>query len=410
MRTFWFRSWTEAGRLSSGLWLLGVLLTLPPEGRAQPAPAAAPREDTLALRPGQTELYLDENYYSVLEDPGNRLTLSEVRSTTGAGRFRPMRGSGQPPNIQHPASTYWLRLTVRHPAALGASWFLELYDPHIGEAVFYRPQPGARAGVFDDSLSDKQLPGKLLFDSLTTGASRPFATRPHPYKNFLFDLPPQPPGRTATYYLRLRSDSRTSFRAMLHDGAGLIPEVALQYWLLGTFYGVLVIMGLYNLILFFFLNDRSHLAYALYVLSGMLLFLSEDGLGFQYLWPGLPGLNHLVSDAAPVLLLLTFATYASGFLDAASRVPALHRAGRWVVGLSAGLLVLDVAVVHSGFSFWLYLLPYGLFYYTALRAYRTGLRPARYLLLAQALVAGSLVFLILRKLGIDFYYSTLLKM
>ena len=363
-----------------GLLLLGVLLPL-----AALARAATP-EDTLAMRPGLTEVYLDDNYYSLLEDPTGRLTLAEVRGPAWATRFRRLRGSGQAPNIQHPRSTYWLRLTVRHAPIESDAWYLELYDSHIGQALFYRPRPGSTTE----------------YDSVATGATRSFATRPHPYKNFLFDLPPRP-GLTVTYYLRLHSDTRTSFRAMVHSGAGLIPELSLQYWLLGIFYGILLIMVVYNLILYFFLQESTYLLYVLYVLSGALLFLSEDGLGFQYLWPGAPGFNHFIGAAAPVLLLLTFGTYASRFLDTASRLPRLHRFGCWVLGGSAALLLLDVGVVHSGFSFWLYLLPYGLLYYAGWLAYRTGLKPARYLLLARALVTVSIIFLITRKLGIDFY-------
>jgi hypothetical protein len=362
-------------------WLLGLLLVL----LAMPGRAATP-EDTLAVHPGQAEIYLDDQYYSILEDPAGHLTIADVRSPAWAARFWRQRGSGQPPNIQRPHSAYWLRLTVRHAPIESDAWYLELYDSHIGQALFYRPRPGS----------------STEYDSVATGATRSFATRPHPYKNFLFDLPPRP-GQTVTYYLRLHSDTKTSFRAMVHSGAGLIPELSLQYWLLGIFYGILLIMVLYNLILYFFLQERTYLYYVLYVLSGALLFLSEDGLGFQYLWPGAPGLNHFIGAAAPVLLLLTFGTYASGFLDTASRMPAVHRIGRWVLGGSTALLVLDAAVVHSGFSFWLYLLPYGLLYYAGWQAWRTGLRPARYLLLAQALVAVSLIFLITRKLGIDFY-------
>ncbi len=373
------------GRARRGLLgLLGLLLLLLLLAAA-PTHAALP-EDTLTVRPGQTELYLDDNYYSVLEDSTGHLALADVRSPAWNTRFRRLRGSGQSPNMQHPHSTYWLRLTVRHPALEADAWYLELYDSHIGQAVFYRPRPGSAT----------------VYDSVATGATRSFATRPHPYKNFLFDLL-LGPGQTATYYLRLHSDTRTSFRAMVHSGAGLIPELSLQYWLLGLFYGILLIMVVYNLILHFFLRERTYLYYVLYVLSGTLLFLSEDGLGFQYLWPGAPGFNHFIGAVAPGLLLLTFGTYASGFLDTASRLPGVHRAGRWVVGGSAALLVLDAAVVHSGFSFWLYLLPYGLLYYAGWQAYHTGLRPARYLLLAQALVAISLIFLITRKLGIDFY-------
>ncbi|MGI4864313.1 MAG: 7TM diverse intracellular signaling domain-containing protein [Janthinobacterium lividum] len=364
-------------------WLARPLALLLLLGLLTQRAAAAP-EDTLLITPTHTHQFLEDRFYSVLEDPSGQLPLRVVSSPAWAGRFATLAGTGQPPNIQHTSSTYWLRLTVLPRPTLVHDWYLELYDPHINVATLYRPLGAGR------------------YDSLVTGATLPFADRAISYKNFLFGLP-QRPGQPATYYLRLHSDTRTSFRAMLHSGPRLIPELSLQYWLLGGFYGVLFIMLLYNLFLYFFLKERSYLYYVLYVLSGALLFLSEDGLGFQYLWPGSPQFNHFIGVAAPVLLLLTFGQYARTFLDTAVRLPALDRLIRWVAGLSGALLVLDAFVMHSGFSFWLYLLPYGLLYYTAFKAYRGGLQPARYLLLAQALVAGSLAFLISRKLGIDFY-------
>jgi len=352
-------------------------------------PARAAPEDTLVASPRRPAQYLENQFYSVLEDSSGRLPLRLVSSPAWAGRFATLTGTGRAPNIRHLRSTYWLRFTVRAEAGPAPDWYLELYDSHTGAATLFRPV-GAGGGP------------ALAYDSVLTGANYPFATRPLPYKNFLFDLALHQ-GRPVTYYLRLRSDSPTSFRAMLHSGPGLLPELSLQYWLLGGFYGVLFIMLVYNLFLYFFLQEKSYLYYVLYVLSGALLFLSEDGLGFQYLWPGSAAANHFIAAVAPVLLLLTFAQYARSFLDAAVRLPPLDWAIRWVVSLSGALLVLDAAVVHSGLSFWLYLLPYGLLYYVAWRAYRGGLRAARYLLLAQALVAGSLAFLISRKLGLEFY-------
>ena len=372
------------GRRAGLAWCLPLLLAL-----AGPARAAALPEDTLVASPARPAQYLNDRFYSVLEDPSGRLPLSQVSSPAYAGRFATLAGTGLPPNIQHPRSTYWLRFTLRAAPGPATDWYLELYDSHIGAATLYRP-------------TGLTCPAGLAYDSVLTGANYPFATRPLPYKNFLFDLPLRQ-GQPGTYYLRLRSDTPTSFRAMLHSGPGLLPEMSLQYWLLGGFYGVVFLMLVYNLFLFFFLKEKSYLYYVLYVLAGALLFLSEDGLGFQYLWPGSALLNHFIGVAAPVLLLLAFAQYARSFLDMAARLPRLDRAIRWVVALSGALLVLDAAVINSGFSFWLYLFPYGLLYYAAWRAYRGGLPSARYLLLAQALVAGSLAFLISRKLGLEFY-------
>ncbi len=369
------------GRLAG--WLVLACLAGRATALAAPRPAA---EDTLVMTTTRPAQFLEDHFYSVLEDPGGRLPLHLASSPAYAGRFTRLAGTRRPRNNQHPRSTYWLRFTVRSAPGPLTDWYLELYDAHIGAATLFRPLPGGG------------------YDSVMTGANRPFATRPQPYKNFLFDLPRHPgPAATATYYLRLRSDTPTSFRAMLHSGPGLIPELSLQYWLLGGFYGILLIMLVYNLFLYFFLQEKSYLYYVLYVLSGALLFLSEDGLGFQYLWPGAPGFNHFIGVAAPVLLLLTFSQYARGFLETAARRPRLDRAIQGVVLGSAGLLVLDAAVVHSGLGFWLYLMPYGLLYVAAWQVWRAGLASARYLLLAQALVAGSLGFLIARKLGLEFY-------
>ena len=355
--------------LGSSCLVLGVPLA-PPE-----APLV-----TAASRPAQ---FLDDHFYSVLEDPSGHLALRDVAGLAYAGRFATLSSTGLPPNNHHPSSTYWLRFTVSPAPGPTTDWYLELYDSHIGEATLFRPQSGGG------------------YDSVMTGASRPFASRPQPYKNFLFDLPHA--AGPATYYLRLRSDTPTSFRAMLHSGPGLLPELSLQYWLLGGFYGIVLIMLVYNLFLFFFLKEKSYLYYVFYVLSGAALFLSEDGLGFQYLWPAFPGFNYFIGTMAPILLLLTFSQYARTFLETAIRLPRLDRTIRWVVLGSVGLLMLDAVVMRSGFGFWLYLLPYGLLYYAAWQVWREGLAPARYLLLAQALVAASLIFLITRKLGLEFY-------
>ncbi|MDQ2793485.1 MAG: hypothetical protein M3Y12_05695 [Bacteroidota bacterium] len=146
LQQFWARAW-----------LLGLLLVL----LATPARAALP-EDTLAVHPNRAEVYLDANYYSLLEDPTGHLTLADVQGPAWASRFRRVRGSGQPANIRHPRSTYWLRLMVRHAPIETDAWYLELYDSHIGQAVFYRPRPGSATA----------------YDSVATEATRSFATRP----------------------------------------------------------------------------------------------------------------------------------------------------------------------------------------------------------------------------------------
>ena len=364
------------------LTLSALLLAGPHPVRAQAAPASAPA-DTLRVRSGLEEVFVSPSCYSVLEDPSGRLTLEQVRQPEQARRFR--AASTLPTTtMDHPGSAYWLRLEIQALGPLQQHWYFELFDSHLNSVEFFPPDGGTPT---------------------FTGAGLPLSTRKFPYKNFLFQLPLHP-DHTQTYYLRLLSSSKTTFLSRLRTEQPLAVHFQTEYGLLGAFYGVLLIMVVYNLCIYLFIGEQTYLRYVLYVLSCSLVFLSEDGLGFQYLWPREPGLNELIIAGAPILLLLTFSYYARQFLDIAQRLPRLDRWVRGIVLLSVGGLLIDTAWVHSGWGFWLYLLPYGLIYYAAFRVWQRGQRTARYFLLAHALVALSVGFLILRRLGIDTFTNT----
>ena len=367
-RATWFSS------LTLGSLLLLILFSAPTAG-ARPA-------DTLRVTAALQEVFVEPTYYCVLEDPSGTLTLEQVRQPQWARQFQ--RASTLPTTtMDHPGSAYWLRLQVQAQGVLNQHWYLEMFDSHLNSVEFFPPQ-GAPT---------------------ITGAGLPLSTRKFPYKNFLFRLPLHP-NQTQTYYLRLASTSKTTFLSRLRTEQPLAVHFQTEYGLLGGFYGILLIMVVYNLCIYLFIGEHTYLRYVLYVLSCSLVFLSEDGLGFQYLWPDHPALNELIIAGAPILLLLTFSYYARQFLDIAQRLPHLDRWVRAVVILSVGGLVLDTMWVHSGWGFWLYLLPYGLIYYAAYRVWQRGQRTARYFLLAHALVALSVGFLILRRLGIDTFTNT----
>lgn len=366
-------------RLPSGPWLRMAWACWLLLGLARTA-HGAPADDTLRTRAGIDDILVRPSFYSVLEDPTGILTLADVQRPANARRF--VLGSCTASSMQHVGAVYWVRLPVSNQDSTSRHWYLELFDSHINDITFYAPDGQRR-----------------------TGADVPFNNRRFRYKNYLFRLP-LVPGRSQVFYLRLQSNSKTSFLSQLRTEELLAGHFQTEYGLLGSFYGILLIMVVYNLFIYLLAQEQTHLRYVLYVLSCGLLFLSEDGLGFQYLWPELPWLNQAVIAGAPIMLLLTFSYYARYFLDAPQRLPRFDPMVRAVVLGSAVLLLADAVWVRSGLGFWLYLLPYGFVYYEAVRAYQLGFRPARLFLLAQAPVAASLLFLILRKLGIDALTNT----
>ncbi|MBW3130019.1 7TM diverse intracellular signaling domain-containing protein [Hymenobacter profundi] len=344
---------------------------------------AALREDTLHITTNIDELLLTPASYSVLEDPTGRLTIQDVHRPEWLRRFTV--ASQAFTSIQHPSATYWLRLTLHDAEQAERHWYLELLDSHINSISLYQDENNAPI--------------------VHTGADLPFNSRPYFYKNFLFRLP-LTPDQTHTYYIRLQSSSKTSFLARIRTETILASHFQREYGLLGGFYGVLLIMVIYNLCIYLFIREQMYLRYVAYVLSCSLVFLSEDGLGFQYLWPTLPWLNQLVNAVAPVLLLLTFSYYARQFMDSSERLPQYDAWVRRVVLGSAVLLLLDALVLRSGLGFWLYPLPYTMVCYLAVRVYQRGFRPAIFFLAAHSFVAISVLFLVLRKLGIHTLTNT----
>ena len=348
-------------------------------GLAVPAKVAAQPEQVLQLQAADRELFIFPEDYSVLEDVSGRLSLRDVQRPEWAARFVPASVASS--SVQRPSSAYWLRFRVQQVGKQAQHWYLDLFDCHINTLVFY-PNVASEAGA------------------VHTGADLPFDSRPYGGKNFLLKLPDQAAG-PQTYYLRIHSTSKTSFLACMRTEQKLAEHGQTEYGLLGLFYGVLLIMVVYNLFLFFFTKDLSYLRYVLYVLSCSLLFLSEDGLGFQYLWSDFPRVNLFITLGAPALLLLTFSFYVRHFLELPQQMPRFNAWVKRVVFGSVTVLFLDAVWWQTGQGFWLYLLPYGMLFYAALVMARRGFSAARFILVAHSFVSVSVMFLVLRKLGIS---------
>ena len=325
-------------------------------------------------------ILLDKIYFEVLEDPTGRLTLAQVQQPAVAARFGEL--PVQPYTMRRPGAAYWMRFRVRNERTSSSQWFLELFDSHLAHVTWY------------------QTHGAAPPDSVVTGASLPYATRYYQYRDFIFPLQLAPHSEQV-YYVRLSSPTKTSLRSIVWNEQNLVIHLRNDSVYLGLFYGMLSIIVLYNLCLFCFVRERTYLYYILYVLSCGLFFLSEDGLGFEYLWPNLPGLNLVISDYAPVLVLFQFALYSHSFLDTALRLPRYNPWLKRLTLLSVVLILLDVLVLKSGRSYWLYVLPYAAYYAAGVLLLRQGSNPARFYLAANLVVGISVVFLIARKLGIE---------
>lgn len=314
--------------------------------------------------------FLGMHEYEVFEDSTNTLTIQDIHQ-------HPKVTWSQLHYFKNLNSTYWLKYTLVNNHPTQNKWVLELLDPHIDEIEFY--QQGKQA--------------------LIQGFEVPFETRVYQHKNQLFDINTQL-GDTTVFYLKIKSKSHISFSAKLQTNTLFSNYSLNEYFFLGIFYGFLFIMILYNLILYLFTGMRTRIYYTLYVISAALNSFTEDGIGFQYLWPSLPQFNHILADSEPLIYLGSYIIYTISFLDIG------HVKSKFKIFLfSYTALFTVVYLLLKTFSsvpdYWLlfYIVPFLLILYYSINEYIKKKHNTRFLIVGTLLIFISFFILFLRMQG-----------
>lgn len=313
-------------------------------------------------------------HVQMLEDPGGKLGLEDVRRPEVAARFVP--ATSDPVNFGYTRSAWWLRFALSGGSPAGEELMLEVAFPSIDRVELHLPeaQPG----------------GEPRYWARIAGDTFAWDAREVRHRNYVFRFPAPAAAGTHHYYLRVESRGVLTVPLALWRPEALFEHSRNVQLVLGLFYGLGLALVLYNLMLYFAVQDRAYLYYLLYASAFGVYLFSFDGLGFQYLWPeSVWAANHILALA--LSLTLTFGTqFARSFLETRRFAP---RADRALLGIVAagGLLgvssvtgwVLDYGGVLRSITV-LGLAAAAIATYAAVRALVVGYRPARFFLLAWA--------------------------
>ena len=255
--------------------LLSLLLSVPAwaddAGASPPADATLPVDDrskpSAILLSNHADGPIDAaRHTDYLEDPSGTLSLDAVRAASPAAWQVPASTQGDI-NFGYSLSTYWLRFTVRSPAP-EALWRLEISYPTLDSVTVYAPM---RNGA----------------SAFHTGDLVPYAQRPVDHRHFVFPLS-LPADTPTTIYVRVASQGSLTVPLLLWQDETFAAHSRTSYAVLFLYYGVLLALGLYNLLLFFPLRDPVYLAYVAFAICMAIGQASLNGLANQYMWPDLP--------------------------------------------------------------------------------------------------------------------------
>lgn len=287
-------------------------------------------------------------------------------------------------NLGFQSSPFWLHCTLKTADIEADSWILEQSYALIDDMKLF---------VFSQ--------GELLYQ-WHVGDTQAFANRPLKHTSFLFPLKLQPQ-QTYDFYIWVENTEAMELPLRLFEYNEFTAEDTQRSVTDGIFYGLLLIMAAYNLVLFLNIRDRSYFYYVSYVICMLLFFMSQKGFLFQYFFPRNPELHHYSIPFILVITLHSVAMFFKDFLQLPSTTP------------KAWVLIKLILALNVLFAVFIFVLPYQLSIFliigNAASAALLGLGIAIYLSgkgkrTAQMVLAGwslliiCIVFMTLSKIGI----------
>jgi hypothetical protein len=321
---------------------------------------------------------LSDNYLALFEDTTAHLSIHTIIAQGSAEKFKPVTHNF---NI-HPASAYWIKFTIKNEGDVFTQYVIENYYSHTKDfSIFYIEN------------------GKFFHQ--TTGEYITYAHRNFQHKNLVLDLPIPEIGKERTYYIKIVSDLYVNFNFVINSQHSFTHYSTNEYFLLGIYYGIILLLILYNIILFFTIRAKLYILYIFYLLSGMLISLNEDKLGYQYLWPEHPELNPLLSfHIAPLLLVFCFILYASNFLELYKRIKLL-----FILVWTSFAIYVSILILNFYFPLLIVMrvitpLPFLMVFISTIIIYLKGYKSARFFILGAGLILTSIILIQLRALAI----------
>lgn len=338
--------------------------------------------EPVRLNKDAEEILVSSRYFQILEDNTGSLNIEDVSSEKYAKHF--YHSNESVPRIRDKSKTYWLRLEVQGVKSSNKIWMLEILDLHISHLQVYEK---TRDGI-------KNL-GK-------SGYYHPFGNRPVSHKNFVYQVPAK---NKVVYFMRIKSEGFNPFLFKLRSTNFFIGYSLSEYYILGLYYGIMLIMAIYNMMLYVYVRDKMYLYYVLYVLSCMLVSFSEDGLGFQFLWSSYPAVNIFIENFANCVFLIFFGIYAKTFLNFKTYLPKLNKALNYLLVIISALFIINFLLpLHtSNIRMYAILLPFAIIYAGAIHIYIKKEKAfTRFFLLGYSFTMVGIISAVLRVNGLVF--------
>lgn len=333
------------------------------------------------LDDGKNEISL-RSAFRVHEDKSARLEITDILKPASTVEFRPLQGNL---NASFSQSVFWLKLDIQaSQAALARQWLMELSPVILDDIRLYQVHP-------DGSTSVQRAGDRLSFSSLELK---------HHYPLFALNLPD---AQVQHLYLRIQSSSAVFLRASLWESHAFGEHSSQVSMFMGLYYGVLLAMIVYNLLLAISYRDVALRYYLFLSCIALLAGMSLNGHVAMYILPDWPELVDILPSFLSPLVVMSSTMFIASFLRLHEKMPRINRLFIFAqiicacvsLAVLAGYYQLVAPLMQlTGFALMMVILPVCLL--VGLRGYR----PGYIVFLASATWITGLSLVALRNMGV----------
>jgi two-component system, sensor histidine kinase LadS len=328
----------------------------------------------------KNEIQSVAKYARVFLDSSGSLSPEDLIGPEYTSKFRPIQGEYENLNVREESVWIYFRISQQS----NERHYLKMYSPLANQVFLYsRTKQGWSKAV--------------------SGTDFPIEEHAVKVNDVIFPLVESSNGDTIEYFVNVRS----CFPVVIAFETGTAPVLwEAQYYhsiFAGVFFGIMLIMALYNLFLFLTNGDRVYIYYSLYVFFTV-LFISACS-GFIVIFPGVVRTLTRINFAFPIILFGSFGVlFTMRFLRTKEYAAVMHR-------ILIGLMCITTVIFLIGF-FKPHLstiliqvcgtLLSTISLITGFLVWRAGYKPARYYLLGfGTYMIGLVLYIGLGVMGID---------
>ena len=333
----------------------------------------------IVLAQGKVVVYSDNNQHKnispikVLEDPNNSLTIDQVISSQ---EFK--LTSQEIPNLGISKSAFWLKFEILNNTT-NSNLNLILEQPNIDLVELYK-------------ISSTEKHQKVR-----KGEHEDFYHKNYQHPNYIFDVN-IPKNESRIFFLKVKANEPLFLPLFISSIKTTITYISKQDTLFSFYAGIILVMLLYNIFIYFTVRDNSYLYYVFYILFILLTQIALKGYHFKYLMPDFPVWANKSVTLFPSIAGIAAIEFIKNFLRTKDKVPVLNKVGtvlEFVFLLSIGLLLFDYPI--KSFKIMqtntMLLSIYAL--YIGYKIMKLGYRPAKFFLLAWTILwIGAFIFVL----------------